>query len=459
MKNRTRPCIQHQMHRCLAPCVLPVERDEYFRQVDYVRLFLQGRKEDLIEELKARMSEAADTLAYEKAAMLRDQIQAVTATLSPQRVVVPGGIDQDVIGMCREGDQVELVILEIRAGQLKGRRDYHYADQAFPDDEILASFIMQRYREKEGIPKEIIVSKPLSEFEPLSDILSEIRGKKIRVICPKRGDRIQLTTMADLNARQRLKERLKEDDVVVGRLTAVQKRLRLLKLPRRIECVDISHLSGTGTVGAVSVLIDSRVRKDLARVYRVRSATKGDDFAAMREVLERRFSRAKAGEAGWEAPDLLIVDGGRGQLSVALAVLADLAIEGQSVVGLAKERARREEGYQDRVFLPMRKNPIPLNAKVSALNLLAIARDEAHRMAVGLQRKVRKKETIASELDKIPGIGPKTKKALLKELGSLNRIRAASIGDLASVSGVGEKLALRIKEGLREKGVPEQGKR
>jgi excinuclease ABC subunit C len=447
MKNRTRPCIQHQMHRCLAPCTLPVVRDEYLRQVTYVRLFLQGRKEDLIEELKAEMAEAADNLAYEKAAMLRDQIQAVTATLAPQRVVVPGGIDQDVVGMSREGDQVELVILEIRGGRLEGSRDYHWSGQEFPDDDILSSFLMQRYGDEASIPKEIIASKPLQAGGPIAEILSEKRGAKVRITCPKRGQKVRLATMAEMNAAQRLKERLKDVDLVKDRLEAVQKRLKLPKLPARIECVDISHLGGTGTVGAISVLVDARIRKDLARTYRIKNAPPGDDYAAMREVLERRFSRARAGEAGWEAPDLLMVDGGRGQLSVALAVLSDLDITGQPVVALAKERARDEEAWQDRVFLPMRKNPIPLKARVSSLHLLALARDEAHRLAVGFQRKVRRK-TIASELDAIPGIGPKTKRMLLRTLGSVSRIKAASLDDLAKVEGVGVKLARKIKDGV-----------
>lgn len=445
MKNRVRPCIQHQMHRCLAPCVYDVDRQEYMGEVDCVKLFLQGRREALINELKRRMENASAEMAYEKAAVYRDQIQAVNATLTPQRVVTPGGGDQDVVGIAREGDQVQLAIFEIRKGFLKGRLDFHYDGQESPDDEILSSFLMQRYDADRAVD-EIIVSRALQDEAALGEVLTEKRKRRVRVTCPKRGDKAKLCAMADLNAEQLLQTRLKETDNVTRRLAAIERRLKLPVTPRRIECVDISHLGGTGTVGAISVVVDGQVRRDLLRTYKVKSATEGDDYAAMREVLERRFERARTGEPGWEAPDLLVVDGGRGQLSVARAVLSDLSMASQAVVALAKERTEKGDEWQDRVFLPMRKNPIPVSARLSALSLLALARDEAHRGAVGYQRKVRKKRTIVSELDRIPGIGPKTKTALLKQLGSVKRIREADLDTLSAVAGVGRELAKRIME-------------
>ena len=231
MKSRARPCIQHQMHRCLAPCVLDVDREEYLRQVTYVKLFLQGRRDDLINELQTRMMDAASNLEYEKAALYRDQLQAVTATLAPQRVVTPGGSDQDIVGMSRDGDHVLLVILEIRNGHLKGRLDFHYSGLESPDDEIISSFLMQRYSEKELEARTIVVTKPLQDESVLSEILSEKRGRKIRLTFPKRGDRAKLGTMADLNAEQLLRTHLKEADAVTDRLVAIQRRLRLPKLP------------------------------------------------------------------------------------------------------------------------------------------------------------------------------------------------------------------------------------
>ncbi len=449
MRNRTRPCIQHQMHRCMAPCVLEVDRGEYLRQVAYVQLFLKGRREDLIRRLKDRMEEAAARFEYERAAMFRDQIRAVEATLSPQRINTASRTDRDVVGLYRQGAEVQIAVLEFRQGRLMGRAEFYYSGQEFPENEVLSSFIMQRYREGTVIPDEVAISKPVDGLGPLSEILSERRKKKVRVMSPKRGDRAEQAEMADLNARQLLESRLKDEDAITERLGAIQRRLRLPRLPRRMECVDISHLGGTNTVGAISAVVDGEVRRNLGRTYRIRLATEGDDFAAMTEVLTRRFTRARAGDPGWETPDLLIVDGGRGQLATALAVLRELSITDQPVVALAKERAEGEEAWSDRVFLPMRKNPIHLKARVSSLHLLALARDEAHRLAVSFQRKVRRKKTLRSDLDRIPGIGPKTQRALLKHLGSVKRIREAAIQDLTAVEGVGEQMAQRIQAGLR----------
>ncbi|MCP4606721.1 MAG: excinuclease ABC subunit UvrC [Proteobacteria bacterium] len=448
MANRVRPCLQHQMHRCLGPCVLDVDQTEYRRQVEYVRLFLLGRREELVDELKKQMGEAAEKFEYERAALLRDQVQAVEATLTPQQVVTIGGPDQDVIGMYRQGDQVQIAVMEVRKGRLSERHDFHFPGQEFPDEEIVSSFAVQRYHEQGRIPQEIIVSRPLDDTEALSELLSERRGKKVHVIHPRRGPRTSQTAMADLNAKQLLEFRLKEADSVVERLTAVQNRLHLSKLPRRIECVDISHLGGGDTVGAIGVVVNGEVNRRLGRTYRLRTPTQGDDYAAIAEVLTRRFIRARNKEEGWQAPDLLVVDGGRGQLGVARAVIADLDLKPQAVVSIAKEHSERKGAEQDRVFLPGRKNPIPLKARTSPLHLLAMARDEAHRRAVQYQRKVREKKAIGSELDRINGVGPKLKTALLKQIGSVKRIRKASADDLTAVPGVGPALAKKIKKSL-----------
>ena len=448
MSGRLRPCLQHQIHRCLGPCVLNVDRNEYLLQVEYARLFLLGRLEELVRGLKTRMMQASERFEYEKAGVLRDQIRAVEQTLSPQRVVAHRGGDQDVIGMHRQGDLVQLVILEVREGRLQGKVDFFFSGQELPDMEIASSFIMQRYKDGPEIPQEIIVSRRVDHVTALSQILSERRGRNVRVFHPLRGSKVDQAAMADLNAQQLLKNRLQEADSVELRLKAVQTRLRLPVLPRRIECVDISHLGGEDTVGAIGVVMDGEVQRSLGRTYRVRTAGAGDDYGAMTEVLTRRFVRARNNERGWEPPDLLVVDGGRGQLSVACAVLEELGMEAQPVISLAKERAAQENGSSDRVFLPGRKNPIPLRARVSPLHILAMVRDEAHRLAITYQRKTRRKKIVASELDGIPGIGPKTKAALLKQMGSVKRIREATVEDLVGVSGIGRALAETIKQSL-----------
>jgi excinuclease ABC subunit C len=450
MANRVRPCLQHQIHRCLGPCVLDVNHEEYMEQVEYVRLFLLGRRDELVNELKAHMEEAARALQYEKAAVLRDQIKAVDVTLSPQQVVTPGGIDQDILGFHRQGDQIQIVVLEVRKGILRAKRDFYFSGQEFPDEEILSSFVVQRYNEMERIPREVVVSKGLDDAAALSEILSDRRGKKARVVHPQRGARFSKTQMADLNARQLLKVRLQESDAIEKNLAAIQRRLRLSQIPRRMECVDISHLAGRITVGAVSAVVDGQVQRSLGKTYRIKTPVHGDDYGAMKELLTRRFTRARNREKGWEAPDLLVVDGGRGQLAVACAVLKELDIDSQPVVALAKQRVEQEGAESDRVFIPGRKNPIPLKARVSSLHMLAMARDEAHRLAITYQRKLRRKKTLKSELDTIPGVGPKIKKALLRKIGSVKKIKKSSIEDLCDVPGIGLSLAQNIKETLND---------
>jgi len=448
MANRVRPCLQHQMHRCLGPCVLDVNPEEYQRQVEYARLFLLGRRDELLGELTERMKEAAAKYDYERAAYLRDQVRAVELTLAPQQVITPAGGDQDVIGMHRHGDQVQVAVMEVREGKLQGRQDYHFTGQEFPDGEMLSSFIVQRYDAGEMIPEEILVSRFLDDLGALAELLTERRGKKVRVSHPRRGHKVSKIEMADANARQLLETRLKEDESVSERLEVVRRRLRLPALPRRIECVDISHLGGKGAVGSVAVVVNGQVRRPLGRTFRLKVTAEGDDYGGVMEVLSRRFTRARNGEEGWEAPDLLVIDGGRGQLGVAVAVLADLDFGEQSVVSIAKERVGKEGAESDRIYLVGRKNPVPLRANVSPLMMIALARDEAHRLAVTYQRKLRSKQTRGSELDRIPGVGPRMRAAILTRLGSVKRVRGATLEELESVPGVGPKMARKIKDAL-----------
>ncbi|MBW2278271.1 MAG: excinuclease ABC subunit UvrC, partial [Deltaproteobacteria bacterium] len=445
---RTRPCLQHQIHRCMAPCVLEVDREEYRRQLEYVRLFLEGRRNDLLDELERSMRGAAKEMAYERAAVLRDQIKSVEQTLEPQRVTSFRRVDQDVVGLHREGDRVQIVVLVVRSGRLTGRLDFAFKKQQFPDNEVLSSFLLQRYAEGVEVPHEVVVSRPLPDAAPLAELLTEERGRKVQVIHPRRGARVDQIRMADANARQLFETRGSETRALEEQLGAVQRRLKLPRPPRRIECVDISHLAGTNPVGAIGAVLDGRVERGRGRTYKLHAAGTGDDYAAIEELLGRRLKRAVAGETGWEPPDLLVIDGGKGQLSRALAVLADLGIEDQPVVALAKERTGSKSATSDRVFLPGRANPISIRAGSSPLNVLVLARDESHRLANRFQSRTRRKAAVTSELDRIPGVGPKLKTALLNHIGSLKKIRGATEEDLVSVPGVGKKLAEKIKEYL-----------
>jgi len=447
--NRVRPCLRHQMKRCLGPCVLPVDPAEYRRQVDFVRLFLEGRGAELLREIRRRMDRAAAALDYERAAGLRDQLRAVEQTLAPQRVVAPGDLDQDVIGLHREGDRVLFCSLEVRGGRLTGRSDFPFAGQEAPDEELLTTFLLQRYAGEGAAraappPDEILLPVSLPDARWIGEILEDRHGRGVRLLVPRRGSRADQLRLADLNARQAFAGAFR-DDVAAG-LARLQARLRLPHPPRRIECVDIAHLAGAQTVGAVAAVIDGRVERGAGRLFRVRSAAPGDDYGAMAEVLYRRFRRAAAGEAGWEPPDVLVVDGGRGQLGRARAVLDELGLGGQPVVALAKERSERDGAGIDRVYLPGRRNPLPLRAGTSALHLLARARDEAHRLANGYHVRLRHRATVRSALDEVPGVGPTLRRALLKHLGGLRAVRAATADQLAAVPGVGPVLARRIRE-------------
>jgi excinuclease ABC subunit C len=445
---RKRPCLQHQIKRCFGPCALPVDREMYGRQIEYARLFLLGRRDDLLAELEREMRRAAAGMEYERAAVLRDQIAAVEATLAAQRIVAFRDIDQDLVGFCREGDAVQITVMAVVGGRLIGREDHFFGDQEFPDAEILASFLVQRYAAVPRIPDEVLLPLALPDAEAIAEILSDARGAKVRVLHPRRGARLDQVRLADLNAKEALAARRSDARATESRLESAQRGLGLGSSPRRIECLDIAHLGGAHTVGALSAVVDGAIVRAEARKYKLRGAFEGDDYGAIAEVLQRRYARAKAGEAGWEPPDLLVIDGGRGQLARACAVLRELGFEGQAVVAIAKERAGIEGAAFDRVFVPGRANPLPLKPETAAMHLLAMARDEAHRLANSFQAKRHRRTAIRSALDDIPGVGPKLRKELLTRLGSVARIRAASEAEIASVPGVGEKLARRIKEAL-----------
>lgn len=447
MASRTRPCLQYQIHRCLAPCVLDVDPQEYGANVRFTRLFLEGKTDTLERDLEARMMTAAQQLEYELAASYRDKLDAIRQTLAPQQVsaAVEGGADRDAVGMARAGDEVEVAVLQIRGGRLRKRLEFALHDQAFPDEEVLSSFVAQAYLERADLPRFVVLSREVEDAAALSEVLSEAAGHKVRVLAPKRGKLVDLVLMADRNAQALLTSRLATADRTEKKLASVQRRLNLPDLPHVVECVDISHFGGADTVGAVACVVDGQVERARGRTYRVARPTQGDDYAAMREVLSRRLARAKANEAGWALPDLLVVDGGRGQLQVARAVLAELEMPQLRVVGLAKERGEGEDQRRDRVFLPDRKNPIPVRGPSDPLALLCIARDEAHRLANHYRKKLSRKRTTTSSLDSIPGVGPVLRRQLLKHLGSARGVREATLEQLLLVPGVGPALAQKIR--------------
>jgi excinuclease ABC subunit C len=456
LSQRKRPCLQHQIKRCPAPCVYEVDKAWYAEQARSVAMFLENRHDELSHEIEDKMAESARTMRFELAAVYRDQLRAIESIRESQRVVSADGADRDVLGFYREEDLVELALLYIRAGKLADVTTFSVKGAEIPDDEIVAAFLAQHYGHSASaeedldapfvpVPEEIVVPCLPEGHEGIAEWLGEKAQHKILLIFPKRGPRVDLLALANDNARHAFLEKRRTSDDVQERLAQLQERLRLPTLPRRIECCDISHLGGGDTVGAIVAMTDGLPDKKRYRTFNVRGVNAdgtsaegrgltGDDYGAMYEVLARRFRRGTE-EAEWDLPDLFVVDGGRGQLAVALAAAHDLGLHALPIVALAKEKENAlGEALVDRVYLPGQKNPIPLKTHSASLFFLARVRDEAHRFSNFARKRLGKARRMHSALDDIRGIGPVTKKALLKNLGSLAAIQRADT--LLGVPGV-----------------------
>jgi excinuclease ABC subunit C len=477
---RARPCLQYQIQRCLAPCVLDIDQELYAQQVRAVDLFMAGRHDELTRELQERMRAASQNLEFELASIYRDQLAAVQSAREAQRVVVVSDRDQDVLGIYREGDLTELCVMVVRKGRMIDTATFSMKNVELPDDEVVATFLREHYGEggsgEAHVPDEVIVPTLPEGVDGVSEWLMERRAEvvesrrsKVEVLAPARGPRRALLEMASDNAKHAFEEKRRAADDIEQRLARVQERLRLPTLPRRIECCDISHLGGADTVGAVVALLDGQPDKKRYRSYIVRSVGDGDDYQAMYEVLSRRFRRGKLakeqaeaaresepeGDVEWQLPDLFVVDGGRGQLGVALAAAQDLGLHDLCIVGLAKEKENVVgDKLTDRVYLPGQKNPIALRPNSPELFLLARARDEAHRFSNRGRTKVGKRRRFESELDSISGIGPKTRSSLLKTLGSVAALREASDEAILAVPGVTQRHLQALRDAFAARHAP-----
>jgi excinuclease ABC subunit C len=443
LNSRKRPCLQYQIKRCDAPCVFPIPDEEYGKQVQDVALFLDGKDDELLDRLKRRMKDAAAATEYEVAGAMRDQIRSLEKTLEEQRVVSSDLRDQDVFGLFRQGPAVEIVVLHIRNGKLMGRRNFSFGGQEFPTEEVLSTFVSLYYDMGNYLPDEVLLPLELEDMRVKAEWLSEKKSKKVEVQAPQRGPRHKLIELAEKNAASSFVTRRNKTEDAETSLAKLQQRLSLKKLPRRIECFDISHIQGTATVASMVVFLDGEPAKSEYRTFKIKTAT-NDDFASMYEVLSRRFRRGKAAEdneehKGWVLPDLLVIDGGKGQLATAIAALRDAQINPAllDAIGLAKEREDAAEQKQpDRVFLPNAKDPLKLRPNSAELFLLARIRDEAHRFAVTFHKKLRRRRTLRSALEDVPGVGQKRKRELLKTFGSLKKVREATVEELARAPGM-----------------------
>jgi len=450
-RNRSRPCLEYQIKRCLGPCVLPVDRGEYEGQLRGAVQLLEGKTDSLLGELRGEMDAASLSERFEDAARLRDRIEAIAKIAEKQKALIHGGGDRDVFGFYREGGYIEAQVLLVRAGKLVGNNGYQFEDFEFPDEEVLSSLVGRFYEGGRFIPEEVLLPAAFEGMDAAAEYLMRLRGSKVTVFAPQRGDKRRLVEMALDNAEHAFRERNDETARRERMLDELQKKLGLASSPKRIECFDISHVSGEAVVASMVVFDEGEPDKNSYRRYRLKGVQRNDDFAAMKEVLSRRLVRGKA-EGG--LPDLLLVDGGRGQLAMAVEAVRELGIEGVELASIAKDRVAADvhgenlEHSEERFFRPGRANAVVLRRNSNALFLLQQIRDEAHRFAITFHRELRAKRRLRSVLDNIEGVGPAKRRALLSAFGSVKRLALASSEELAAVAGIGPVLAEKVKVAL-----------
>jgi len=451
-RNRSRPCIEYQIKRCLGPCCLPVDREEYDRHLQAAQMLLEGKNLELLKEMRERMKAYAERLEFEQAARVRDRVRAIEKTVERQTVLHHWGGDQDVFGLYRQGGFIEALVLMIRNGKLTSTQSWSFQDLEFPDEEVLADLLTQYYSGVRFLPDDVIVPVAIEDAGVRAELLSERRGRRVEFVVPQRGDKLRLLEMAMENARQSFNSRRDNENTREKMLEEVRTKLHLHNSPKRIECYDISNLQGSMVVASQVTFDEGEPQKALYRRYRIRTVEGQDDFASMYEVLSRRLRRAVEEN---EFPDLWVIDGGKGQLNVAVEVLKEARLFEQiEVVSIAKQhvlndpRERTVEKSEERIFLPNRKDPIVLPKNSTALFLMVRVRDEAHRFAITYNRELRRRARLRSVLDDIEGIGPVRRRALLRHFGSLRRIREASVEQLALVKGVNRELAAEIRRHL-----------
>ncbi|MGV1098911.1 excinuclease ABC subunit UvrC [Thiovibrio sp. JS02] len=443
LKAKARPCLNFQMGRCLAPCAGMVEREQYQQMVREILLFLEGKNQQLVKELSAQMECAAIEMRFEEAAALRDRIRSLTSTLEKQQIVAQHGRDQDIYGFARQGASVAVSLLFVRKGIIRGQRSFFLAEPLGSDAEVLGEVLMRFYEEDgQDLPREVLLPFAIEDASLLGDWLAGMRQGPVAVLFPKRGDKTRLLEMAAANANQVFAERSKKSQTWQALAQAMAKALDLGKSPERIECLDISNLGGRHAVGSLVCFVAGEKAHRHYRHYAIRTVEGPDDYAMMAEVLGRRFAR---GVAENDLPDFFLVDGGKGQLGMAMQVVAGLDLNGRvELAGIAKER----EGEGEKIYRPGRKNPLLLGGHSPVLLFFMRIRDEAHRYGITLHRRLRRKKNLLSRLDAIPGVGKARKEALLANLGSLKRIASASREELAEVPGIGSELAAQIWQHL-----------
>ncbi|HEX8024661.1 MAG TPA: excinuclease ABC subunit UvrC, partial [Candidatus Limnocylindrales bacterium] len=484
-----RPCLLYHIKRCQGPCIEAISKDAYRADIEQVELFLEGRQESLVKALASEMRQASDQQQYERAAGLRDKVRAIERTMESQKMAAFARTDLDLVGLARQDNQAGVQLFVIRGGKAIGR-DVFLLDvpRGTPDEAVLSGFLLQYYGRATNVPREIAVPMALPDAADIEAFLAARRGATspdakdrrenltvarpdavkvtrrraagdgpaasapVRLVVPQRGDKRQLMALATRNAEEMLAREqarwLADQGKTLGALEELADALSLPTLPTRIECYDISNFQGAETVGSMVVFEDGKPRTGEYRRFRIRGVEGPNDVASHQEVLRRRFKLAGRGDEGsaeerrWKMPELVIIDGGRAQVNAAKEVLDELGLHDLPLAGLAKQR--------EELVLPDVAEPVLLPTTSQALYLVQRLRDEAHRFAITYHRDLRRKASVRSKFDDLPGIGPRRRGALLRVFGSIKRVREAPVEQIAAVPGIGPKLAAQIKVSLGE---------
>ena len=447
-----RPCLEYHIRHCLGPCIGSVSRQEYAEVIKQTILFLEGKQEIVVQELESKMEKAAEALDFEKAALLRDQIQAVNKVIEGQRIATTVKGEQDVIAFAGDKDQAYVQVFFIRSGKLIGRESFVLQGTRSEEPyQIMTSFVKQFYDSSPSIPPLLLLQHPVEDIAVIETWLQSKRGARVHIQVPCRGNKKRLVQIVAENAEQGLQQlRIKQlaaPTALAAALAEIKRELHLSCLPWRMEGYDISNIQGTAAVGSMVVFDQGKPKPSHYRRFRIKTVSGADDYAMLREVLKRRFKRSGIKSSDTSAPDtwtilpdLVLIDGGKGQLNTALSAMREVGAGSIPVASLAKEN--------EEIFIPQEKEPVVLPGNSSALQLLQRLRDEAHRFALGYHQKIHKKQAFASVLDTIPGIGPKRKRALLQQFGSVQAIREAPLDELATARGMSQSLVQKIKEYL-----------
>ncbi|MFC2035795.1 excinuclease ABC subunit UvrC [Chloroflexota bacterium] len=448
----SRPCLNYHIHRCLGPCIGAVSKQEYDEVARQIILFLRGKQETVVQGLESQMKKAAEVLDFEKAALLRDQIQAIDSVIEGQRIATTVKGEQDVIAFISDKDRAYVQIFFIRSGKLIGRESFVLQGISFEEPKrIMSSFIKQFYGSTLHVPPLLLLQHPIEDRITIEKWLREKRGGEVHIQVPCRGNKKQLVQLVAANAEQGLQQlNVKQQAapaVLMASLSEIERELHLPRLPLRMECYDISNIQGKAAVGSMVVFEQGRPKTSHYRRFRIKTVSGANDYAMLQEVLRRRFKRGslRGGDSlklnAWAVlPDLVFIDGGKGHLNAALSVTHEMGVRFVPIASLAKEN--------EEIFIPLQAKAISLPASSLGLQLLQRLRDEAHRFALSYHKKIRKREMFTSVLDTVPGIGPNRKRALLKKFISIQAIQAASTEELAITKGVSQGLAQKIKEYL-----------